>query len=647
VSDQIAELIRDLLNSDESTRRFAVEDLGDLGDVRAVEPLIPVLFDPVPAIREAAVDALKAIGGEETVSAVVPALRTDNAAVRNAASEILQAIGEPAIPQLEKLLEDDDKDVRKFAVDIMTVIGSPLAEKAFVRALEDRDVNVSAAAAEALGEIGSHASVEPLVQSLKASSWTRCSVAKSLGQIGGAEAARALQQLTRDDDPMVVFTAVEALGSVRDPAAIESLLPLLKHENQLIVNKAIASIEQIEDDIPPDVWNRLRGQISVDSIVALLRDPAATLRHRAAALLGQIGAEEAVKPLVHVLLADENREDDEIRELAIRSIVSLAPQDIRSLLDALDDDSVSVEGRCELIDLLAQLGRPEAFDAVVKFADDTEVQLQRVVARVIMQLDAERAVVPLRKALHCSDSEVRINAARGLGTAHQDIDEVVHDLARLLDDLDPEVQQVAAKSLASIGTDQALEALVSAARGEEVASRLAAVQAMAEVPALPAVDRILTAALGDASADICAAAIHSLAARGEVAVTDQLLGCLDSPASNVRRATVQLLARQKQGAWAVRLLNCFREDPDPQVRHDCALALAAFSPPGTVELLIEKLDDDPHPLVALGAMEALGRIGDERAESVLDRLLASDDPEIAEAAAHAIGSIAGRCVGQT
>jgi len=647
VSDQIAELIRDLLSSDESTRRFAVEDLGDLGDVRAVEPLIPVLFDPVPAIREAAVDALKAIGGEETVSAVVPALRTDNAAVRNAASEILQTIGEPAIPQLEKLLEDDDVDVRKFAVDIMAVIGSPLAEKAFVRALEDRDVNVSAAAAEALGEIGSHASVEPLVQSLKASSWTRCSVAKSLGQIGGAEAARALQQLTRDDDPMVVFTAVEALGSVRDAAAIESLLPLLKHENQLIVNKAIASIEQIEDEMPAEMWNQLRGQISVDTILALLRDSAATLRRHAIALLGRIGVEEAVSPLIDVLLADENREDDEIRELAIRSIVSLAPQDIQSILDALDDDRVSVEGRCELIDLLARLGSPEAFDAVVKFVDDTEVLLQRVAARVIVQLDAERAVVPLRKMLRCSDREVRINAARGLGTARHDLDEVVHDLAKLLEDLDAEVRQVAAESLASIGTDQALEALVSAAQSEKVASRLAAVQAMAQLPALPAVDRILTAALGDSSAEICAAAIHSLTARGEVAVTERLLACLDSPAPNVRRATVQLLARQKQGAWAARLSDCFREDPDPRVRHDCALALAVFSLPGTVELLIEQLEDDPHPLVALGVMEALGRIGDERAESVLDRLVASDDPEIAEAAAHAIEGIAGRCVGQT
>jgi len=525
----------------------------------------------------------------------------------NAASEILQTIGEPAIPQLEKLLEDDDVDVRKFAVDIMAAIGSPLAEKAFVRALEDRDVNVSAAAAEALGEVGSRASVEPLVQSLKASSWTRCSVAKSLGQM-------ALQQLTRDDDPMVVFTAVEALGSVRDAAAIESLLPLLKHENQLIVNKAIASIQQIEDEIPAEMWNQLRGQISVDTILALLRDSAATLRRHAIALLGRIGVEEAVSPLIDVLLADENREDDGIRELAMRSIVSLAPQDIQSILDALDDDRVSVEGRCELIDLLAQLGSPEAFDAVVKFVDDTEVLLQRVAARAFVQLDAERAVVPLRKMLRCSDREVRINAARGLGTAHQDIDEVVHDLAKLLEDLDAEVRQVAAESLAS--------------------------------PALPAVDRVLMDALGDPSTEICAAAVHSLTARGEVAVTDQLLGCLDSPAANVRRATVQLLARQKPGAWAARLLNCFREDPDPRVRYDCALALAVSSPPGTVELLIEQLEEDPHPLVALGAIEALGRIGDERAEPVLDRLVASDDPEIAEAAAHAIESIAGRCVGQ-
>ena len=204
-------LIIDLRSLDETTRRLAAEDLGDCGDGAAVEPLVGALSDPSPAVREAALDSLTRIGGEPVVRAVLPALRSEHVPLRNAACCLLGQLGQAAVEHLSALLADGDKDVRLFAIDTLANIGSGSAEAALIRALEESDVNVAAAAAAALGEIGADSAVGPLTAALGSDSWVRCAAAKSLGQIGGPNALCTLLGLVEDDDPMVAYIAEKAL----------------------------------------------------------------------------------------------------------------------------------------------------------------------------------------------------------------------------------------------------------------------------------------------------------------------------------------------------------------------------------------------------------------------------------------------------
>lgn len=204
-------LIADLCSPNETTRRCAAEDLGECGDQSAVESLVHVLADPSPAVCEAALDALERIGGEAVVQAALLALHSEHVPLRNAASLLLGELGEAAVGPLTELLDDQNKDVRLFAIDTLARIGSRSAETALVRALEDAEVNVAAAAAGALGQIGGTSSVEPLIAALKADSWVRCAAAKSLGRIGGLQALRTLTGLACDEDPLVSFAAAQAL----------------------------------------------------------------------------------------------------------------------------------------------------------------------------------------------------------------------------------------------------------------------------------------------------------------------------------------------------------------------------------------------------------------------------------------------------
>jgi len=131
--------------------------------------------------------------------------------------------------------------------------------------------------------------------------------------------------------------------------------------------------------------------------------------------------------------------------------------------------------------------------------------------------------------------------------------------------------------------------------------------------------------------------IQAFAGRGSVEVTSEVLAGLEHDDPRVRSATLKLLAMQTPGEWTPRLYDVFRNDPDVQVRHDCAKALGQLNPPGAADVLLEFFDDPLQtPIIVFGAIEALARISDPRAEDVLGELAGSDDPEICEAAASAL-----------
>jgi len=259
------QLIEDLRSEDESVRRIAAEDLGDCGDSDGVEPLVDALSDPSPAVREAATEALIRIGGERVVVHALTELRSESAAARTAACCVLKQLGEVAVPHVAQQLADDDKDVRLFAIDILAGIGSPSAEQALMATLEDRDASVAADAANALGEIHAVAAVDALIGALRANPWIRCAVARSLGQIGGPDAVRALVDLTTDEDSLVAFAAIESLAKAGDASAYACLGTQLDHSNPLVVRAAARAIRQIAtrqqtDPRPdaPEVRERLR-----------------------------------------------------------------------------------------------------------------------------------------------------------------------------------------------------------------------------------------------------------------------------------------------------------------------------------------------------------------------------------------------------
>jgi HEAT repeat protein len=196
-------LLGQLSSLDEFERRAAAGRLAEYGDDETIGALVTALGDPVPAVRESAAGSLIAIGGAQVCHRAISLLHAGDARVRNYAIEILEQVGDSDLDALIGLLKDNNRDVRACALDILEFLvetgqSSGHGEDALqplVRALDDHDVNVAAAAATALGRLGEPGAIPSLVRQLARESWMQCVVIGAISEIGGPRAAAALRHV--------------------------------------------------------------------------------------------------------------------------------------------------------------------------------------------------------------------------------------------------------------------------------------------------------------------------------------------------------------------------------------------------------------------------------------------------------------------
>src|SRR5581483_5944449 len=179
--------------------------------------------------REEAASALGSLRDARAVLPLVSLLRDSDRAVRAAAIGALTAIGEPAVMVLGACLSDPELSVQEAASSILTVIGDKRVIEPLVKALQSPDWIVRMHAAKALGRIAAAEAAEPLLPLLQDKvKAVREEAAQALASIGSAAVPLLLQAL-KHEEWLVRLHAVESLGKLKSPAAVEPLLYLLSH----------------------------------------------------------------------------------------------------------------------------------------------------------------------------------------------------------------------------------------------------------------------------------------------------------------------------------------------------------------------------------------------------------------------------------
>lgn len=226
-------------------------------------------------------------------------------------AKLVPKFGTAAIAPLIALAQDDtaELEARWFAVRILGASQNPQAIAALIDLLhEDSDDDLTAAAAEALAELG--ATTVTVFEPLLADPTLKGLAVKALAQIRHSATIAPLLSVVQDADPALRATAIEALSSFHNPQIPPVLLKALQDPASAVRQAAIAGLA-----VRADVAQELQ---LVEHLAPCLWDVDLGVCRRAIAALGRLGQDSAIAPLAAVLRSVST--PIELKQEAIRAL---------------------------------------------------------------------------------------------------------------------------------------------------------------------------------------------------------------------------------------------------------------------------------------------------------------------------------------
>ncbi len=305
-------------HDDVRVRAAACDLLGDVPREEHLEILLEQMRGKYPLVQQFAGPSIKRIvrelvKGDEAAAQklVLDMAQDDSPLVRGLAAELLaELMGQKAVPPLKKLLEDEDPRLVAKAALLLHGLGDGSGLQPLVKLLGSDEEPAVMLAWDALDRMGELDTEKVLLAGLKSkTAFMRASAVDLLGNKKDPKYVPVLSKMLADKDPKVAESAARALGKLGKPA-IKPLVKALRTTDgphEMIAQSLIA--------IGPDCIKAVIGALSSKN--------QATLVH-AARVLGQLGAFEAVKPLIKLLKS----KDPDVRQAARHALQGLVCTDL-------------------------------------------------------------------------------------------------------------------------------------------------------------------------------------------------------------------------------------------------------------------------------------------------------------------------------
>jgi HEAT repeat protein len=360
--DGVAPLVTGLADAEPEVRQMAAFALGLLGDRQASGPLRTALGDPAPLVRGRAAEALGALGDLESATAI--------------SAMVAAEVRAGAVSHLDP--------------DEFEYLGSPSAEpfrlglNALVRL--KAFAPLSAAVLDGTGQ--------PTVR------WWP--VAWALQRLEDKRTLPVLMAFARGPGNLCRSLAARGLGALRDPAAVDVLLPMVQTwaGDPTLAIVAVQALAQIGDNRAAAVLLKVLRE----------RDLDVGLKVEVVAALGAVSAQEASD----VLLDSLSDPYPPVRIAALRSLRALDGQNFLAVLSGLDADrdwSVRAANASIMGSFEADTSLPRLQQAL----KDPDPRVIPAVLAALVRVRAPGIAVVLASHLANADPVIRAAAAAGLG----------------------------------------------------------------------------------------------------------------------------------------------------------------------------------------------------------------------------------------
>ncbi len=346
--------------------------------------LVKQLVDPAKCDQAArSLIQLKA----DAVPALIDALSTNDSFLRDNVSQALVQIGPQAVPPLSQALTSAHPEVRGRIAEILGTIEDQRAVPFLLDALRGEFYTVRAKAALALGQIRDIQAIPPLTNALKDKEpEVRAAASVGLGRFANPNTFEAIGDVLLDDPQLEVRqAAAEALGKTHRVEAIPYLMDALHDsfwwfEREQEVNVLLDAISKMGKAVVPELVEALRvpegtvrrfaaqllsripDERAIEPLTLSLYDTHPDVCKASAEALASIGA-----PALPVLLDALHHPEAWIRQQAIIGLTkSRDPQVVPALLELLSDESRDV--RKQIIHSLREIRDPRSLPVLQELA---------------------------------------------------------------------------------------------------------------------------------------------------------------------------------------------------------------------------------------------------------------------------------------
>ena len=388
-----------------------IEKLISKQDIKGLSKALNYKIDA--SIRKRAAKALQQVGDSRATRSLIAALNDDNEDVRCEAAKALGDIGDAAaVPYLIKCPFTGKKDSIEalLYLDVIIKIG-PAAVDTLCISLRDEDPWLRARSANALGAIGDHRAVGPLISALE------------------------------DYEKSVPRVAAEALTRIRDTRAISPLISgLIKYENREHFRKALI----------------IFGESAIDPLIDAIENAHEYIRKEAAIVLGEICTSKNVNKLISLCNSITSWGH------AQNILLKIGLPAVDPLIDALKDDN---NDRERIALLLGEIGDPRATIPLTEILAHEDRSVRRAALRALGKIGDPRATIYLTEFLNHKDSSVRHDAFEALGKIvdHSEVPALIYQLEHE----DESARINAVKALGCLLDDRAISPLVELLQHEQ------------------------------------------------------------------------------------------------------------------------------------------------------------------------------------
>jgi HEAT repeat protein/cyclophilin family peptidyl-prolyl cis-trans isomerase len=390
---EVPDLGRLIADDEARVRRRTALAIGRVGLVEGVDLLTPRLHDADPEVRQMAAFALGLLGDKRAADALRAALADASPLVQGRAAEALGLVGDqasaPAIGALVRGVAQSGALANVSADD--AAYPSDPAVEAFrlgvfaLTRLKAFDA-IAAAVLDARGQ--------PAV------AWWP--VAYALGRTPDKRGLPALLTLMRGGSRPARIFAARGLGALKDPSAIDALLPFAQGWRTDVAT-AIAAVRALGE---------IGDERAADPLVALVdaRDLPANLRLETVTALGVLRAPAAVTPLLD-LIGDPW---PPLRAASLRSLREIDLQQFLVVLSGLEPDR-EWSVRAAVASLMSTMPADTAVPRLTEMLKDQDQRVLPAVLDALVKVRAPQAAAILLERLKADDPVVRMAAANGIG----------------------------------------------------------------------------------------------------------------------------------------------------------------------------------------------------------------------------------------